>query len=127
MDETNMTDGQCTALSLLRMSGVGGEEFTGKSLEVRIAELEASANAITAESFRFWRQNEDLQVNLVGASRTVNTGNGQTAVHDQRGALRPAQHEGVAGLRVGEHHPPHDGQRDLDLEEVLTAALRVSA
>ncbi len=83
MDEENMNDNQRTALSLLRMSGVGGEEFTGENLEVRIAELEASANAITSEVFRYWRQNEDLQVILVGSSQTVPTGNGQTAVHDQ--------------------------------------------
>ena len=83
MDEENMSDNQRTAISLLRMSGVGGEEFTGENLEERIAELEASANAITGEVFRYWRQNEDLQVHLVGSSRTVQTGHGQTAVHDQ--------------------------------------------
>lgn len=83
MDEANMSENQRTAMSLLRMSGVGGEEFTGEDLEVRIAELEASANAITGEVFRYWRQNTDLQVTLVGSSRTVPMPHGQTAVHDQ--------------------------------------------
>lgn len=53
-----------TALSLLRLAGVDGEEFTEAEYESRKAALEAAANQLTDELFEYWTQNDDLSVEL---------------------------------------------------------------
>lgn len=70
-----------TALSLLKLAGVDGEEFTSENFEYRVAELEAAANSITQEVFEYWKQNEDLMVSLVADAEAVPAQNGQSIVH----------------------------------------------
>lgn len=77
----SMSTRERTALSLLKLAGVEGEEFTAEDFEYRVAELEAAANSITQEVFEYWKQNEDLMVSLVGDSATVPTQDGERVVH----------------------------------------------
>jgi predicted ATP-dependent endonuclease of OLD family len=70
-----------TALSLLQLAGVEGEEFSDGEFERRISELEAAGNEITNQVFHYWTQNRDLIVEFVGDSETVRDANGQTVVH----------------------------------------------
>lgn len=77
-DEDDLEAGERTALALLRLAGVEGEEFTETEYESRKAALEAAANALTDELFEYWTQNDNLEVELdiefrptsVGASTT---------------------------------------------------------
>jgi len=64
VDEADLEAGERTALSLLRLAGVAGAEFTEAEYESRKAALEAAANALTDELFEYWTQNEDLEVEL---------------------------------------------------------------
>lgn len=63
-DEDDLDAAERTALALLRLAGVEGEEFTETEYESRKAALEAAANALTDELFEYWTQNEDLEVEL---------------------------------------------------------------
>lgn len=78
---SELEDQERTALSLLRLAGVSGQEFIGGAFEERVAQLEAAANALTNEVFEYWTQNRDLVVNLMGDSQVIETGEGQTLVH----------------------------------------------
>ena len=62
--EDDLEAGERTALSLLRLAGVEGEEFTETEYESRKAALEAAANALTDELFEYWTQNDGLEVEL---------------------------------------------------------------
>lgn len=53
-----------TALSFLRLAGVGAADFPHDRYEARKAALEAAAAAITSEVFEFWTQNKDLVVQV---------------------------------------------------------------
>lgn len=75
------SESERTALSLLKLADVQGNEFMERNFEVRIAELEAAANEITSQVFEYWTQSEDLIVELVGDSETVPKPNGQSVVH----------------------------------------------
>lgn len=79
--EERLEDHEQTALSLLRLVGVEGQEFMQTEFEVRIAELEAAANEITRQIFDYWTQNTDLIVRLVGDAQTINRPDGQSVVH----------------------------------------------
>jgi predicted ATP-dependent endonuclease of OLD family len=57
-----------TAVSLMRMAGVVGKEFTDETFERRIAELEAAAAEIKQQVFTYWTQNRDLRIRLVSES-----------------------------------------------------------
>jgi len=63
-DENDLEAGERTALALLRLAGVEGEEFTETEYEARKAALEAAANALTDELFEYWTQNDGLEVEL---------------------------------------------------------------
>lgn len=63
-DEDDLEAGERTALALLRLAGVEGEEFTETEYESRKAALEAAANALTDELFEYWTQNDGLEVEL---------------------------------------------------------------
>lgn len=63
-DENDLEAGERTALALLRLAGVEGEEFTETEYESRKAALEAAANALTDELFEYWTQNDGLEVEL---------------------------------------------------------------
>lgn len=63
-DEDDLDAGERTALALLRLAGVEGEEFSETEYESRKAALEAAANALTDELFEYWTQNDGLEVEL---------------------------------------------------------------
>ena len=77
----NLDPDEQTAIALLRLVGVEGPEFMETDFETRIAELEAAANEITSQIFKYWSTNEDLIVRFEGDSETVQTPQGQTVVH----------------------------------------------
>lgn len=60
--EEDLDAGQATALSLLRLAGVDGTEFTRELYEERRAALEAASSLISQEVFEFWSQNKNLRV-----------------------------------------------------------------
>jgi len=62
--EAELSGGERTALSLLRLAGVDTEEFTEDRYEARRAALEAAANQISDEVFAYWSQNRQLAVEL---------------------------------------------------------------
>lgn len=64
VNEYELDPGERTALSLLRLAGVATDEFTEENYEARKAALEAAANTLTDEVFEFWRQNQNLEVEL---------------------------------------------------------------
>lgn len=64
VDEDDLTAGERTALSLLRLAGVDKAEFTQDQYESRKAALEAAANSLTDELFDYWTQNDNLEVEL---------------------------------------------------------------
>ena len=53
-----------TALALVRLAGAETTEFLESEYEARKATLEAAANQVTDEVFKFWSQNKDLSVLL---------------------------------------------------------------
>jgi len=53
-----------TALSFLRLAGVGTADFPHDQYEARKAALEAAAATITSEVFEFWTQNKELVVQV---------------------------------------------------------------
>ena len=67
-----------TALSLLRLAGVDDGEFLDADFETRISELEAAANELSGEVFRYWSQNRDIRVSLVSDAAPIGTGKTQT-------------------------------------------------
>ncbi len=62
--ENDLSAGERTALSLLRLAGVESAEFSEAEYEPRKAALEAAANQLTDELFDYWTQNTDLSVEL---------------------------------------------------------------
>lgn len=61
---TNLSAKDETALDLLKIAGVETEDFTKTDYEERKALLEAAANTITDQLFRYWSQNKDLEIEL---------------------------------------------------------------
>lgn len=62
--EDKLDPSERTALSLLRLAGVDAAEFNDANYEARKASLEASANLLTDEVFKFWSQNKNLSIEL---------------------------------------------------------------
>lgn len=62
--ETELAAPERTALSLLRLARVDSEDFTQRDYESRRAALEAAANQLTDELFKYWSQNQDLSIEL---------------------------------------------------------------
>jgi len=62
--EQQLSPGERTALSLIRLAGVQAVEFTEAKYEARKASLEAAANLLTDEVFHYWSQNKDLTIYL---------------------------------------------------------------
>lgn len=60
--EEDLSAEERTALSLLRLAGVEGAEFTEDQYEARRASLEAASSTITREVFEYWSQNKNLRV-----------------------------------------------------------------
>lgn len=59
-----LSAGERTALSILRLAGVDAEEFAESAYEVRKAALETAADRISEEVLRYWSQGRDLSVEL---------------------------------------------------------------
>ncbi len=69
-----------TALALLRLAGVEGGELLEGDFESRMVELEAAANELSGEVFRYWSQNRDIRVSLV-SDAAVPAGQKEGAIH----------------------------------------------
>src|SRR6266542_1879373 len=61
---SRLTAGERTASSLLRLAGLGAEDFVESTYERRKAALETAADRISQEVFGYWSQSRDLQVEL---------------------------------------------------------------
>lgn len=61
-DREDLTPGEVTTLSLMRLANVDLEEFTREEYEARKASLEAAANQLTNDVFSYWSQNRSLSV-----------------------------------------------------------------
>jgi predicted ATPase len=62
--EGQLKPSERTALSLVRLAGAETAEFVAAEYEARKASLEAAANQVSDEVFRYWSQNKDLSVQL---------------------------------------------------------------
>jgi energy-coupling factor transporter ATP-binding protein EcfA2 len=61
---THLAPGERTARSLLRLAGVGADDFAESAYERRKVALEVAAERIGDEVLRYWSQGPDLQVEL---------------------------------------------------------------
>jgi hypothetical protein len=61
---SQLSAGERTARSLLRLAGVAAEDFAESAYEARKAALEAAADSISHEVLRYWSQSGDLAVEL---------------------------------------------------------------
>src|SRR6266540_3691055 len=61
---TRLAPGERTARSLLRLAGVGADDFVESTYERRKVALEVAAERIGAEVLRYWSQGPDLEVEL---------------------------------------------------------------
>jgi len=55
---------ETTAKALLQLAGVGSSKFTEAEYEPRQASLEAAMSRISAQAFKYWKQNKDLRMKL---------------------------------------------------------------
>jgi len=62
--ETDLKPAERTALSLIRLAGADPSQFVAAQYEARKASLEAAANQVSDEVFKYWSQNKDLSVQL---------------------------------------------------------------
>lgn len=70
-----------TARALLKLAYTDVSALTDEDFEERTAELEAVSNELTRHVFKYWKQNEDLSIQIVSDKVTEPTGyNGQSAV-----------------------------------------------
>jgi predicted ATPase len=84
-----LTAGERTARSLLRLAGVDAEDFAESAYERRKVALEAAAARISEEVLRYWSQSHDLAVELDVDFRPGVTGAGpgpflDVRIRDQR-------------------------------------------
>lgn len=61
---TSLAPGERTAGALLRLAGVGADDFVESTYEHRKVALEVAADRIGDEVLRYWSQGRDLQVEL---------------------------------------------------------------
>ncbi len=73
-----LTAGERTARSLLRLAGVDAEDFAESAYERRKVALEAAADRISEEVLRYWSQSRDLAVELDVDFRPGMTGPGSS-------------------------------------------------
>jgi predicted ATPase len=64
LPSSQLSAGERTARSLLRLAGVAAEDFADSAYEPRKAALESAAHRIGEEVFRYWTQNPELSVEL---------------------------------------------------------------
>ncbi|WP_329529704.1 AAA family ATPase (plasmid) [Streptomyces sp. NBC_01450] len=69
-----------TARALLELASTTTGALSAEDFEERKAELEAVSNDLTQQVFEYWKQNQDLSVEIDLDKTTVNTPNGQQAV-----------------------------------------------
>jgi predicted ATPase len=69
-----------TVMALLRLAGVDGAELLEGDFESRMVELEAAANELSGEVFRYWSQNRDIRVSLV-SDAAVPAGHKEGTIH----------------------------------------------
>ncbi len=82
--KTALTDGERTALALLRLAASDDAYLINADYELRKRELENVANALTDDVLAYWSQNPDLRVHIDVTQVTEPAPNGgQQAVVDQ--------------------------------------------
>src|SRR6266508_6017277 len=64
LPSSQLTPGERTARSLLRVAGVAAEDFADSAYESRKAALEAAAHRVSEEVLHYWTQNRELSVEL---------------------------------------------------------------
>lgn len=70
-----------TAMSLLRLAGAAADELLEDDFESRMIELEAAANELSSEVFKYWTQNRDVRVSLISDAAPVSTGRKDLSIH----------------------------------------------
>lgn len=78
-----LSDGEQTAASLLRLAAADKDYLTNTDYERRKRELENVANSITQDVFEYWSQNPELRVMPDVTQRTVPGPKGNTIVLDE--------------------------------------------
>ena len=58
----SLAPGERSVLSLMRLAGIGLDDFTREGYEARKASLEAAAGDLSREVFEYWSQNRELAV-----------------------------------------------------------------
>lgn len=80
-NETPGESGMQTARALLKLAYTDADALTDEDFEERTAELEAVSNDLTSRVLTYWRQNEDLSIQISADKETQTSAyNGQTAV-----------------------------------------------
>ena len=80
-NESELDKEDQTALALLKLVGVSGQELMDDNYEIRKAELESAASEVTRQVLDYWTQNDDIDVDLDNDAGTVQTPTGQNVVH----------------------------------------------
>lgn len=80
-NETPGESGMQTARALLKLAYTDADALTDEDFEERTAELEAVSNDLTTRVLTYWRQNQDLSIQINADKETrASSYNGQTAV-----------------------------------------------
>ena len=80
---SNLSDGENTARTFLKLAAADNDFLLNVDYEKRKRELENVANAITLDVLKYWSQNKQLRVTPDITQRTQNNPNGQTSVIDE--------------------------------------------
>ncbi|MWJ38192.1 AAA family ATPase [Clavibacter michiganensis] len=78
--ETPGESGMQTARALLKLAYTDADALTDEDFEERTAELEAVSNDLTNRVLTYWRQNQDLSIQINADKENQSTYNGQSAV-----------------------------------------------
>ena len=81
--DINLTEGEQTAKSLLKLAAAESDYIDNPNYESRIRELENVSNAITSDVKEYWTQNPDLRVKPDITQRTIRKDDGQHVVLDE--------------------------------------------
>lgn len=105
-NEQQLTDGEITARSLLRLAAADEDYLTNPNYEIRKRELENVANALTEDVLEYWSQNPNLRVQPDITLEKETTGSGRNqqekAVIDKL-KIRIWDDRHLLSLRFNEH------------------------
>jgi predicted ATP-dependent endonuclease of OLD family len=101
-NNNNLSDGERTARTFLRLAAADDEFLLNPDYERRKRELENVANAITSDVLKYWSQNQQLRVMPDITQKTQNNPNGQTSVLDEL-KIRVWDDRHLLSLPITEH------------------------